>query len=321
MPPTPGPAEENGLPRNPENNQRPEDGHERTRFERLELLHHVETLLEPVLASLGLVFLALLLVDLSDALTTPEQRLWLDRAINVIWVIFIVDFVVRLIIAPEKRNYLRHNWLTLVSLVLPFLRPVRALQALRAVRSLSLLRLLTGVNRGMRVLQAVARGRQIVYVAALSALVVLTAAVGVLYFDRSNPDAPIQTFEDALWWSAAMVTTINNEKYPVSPEARVIAILLGLFAVSVFGFVTASIATYFIGRSAEDRAAAEATDAQPIEGVRVELDALRRENEALRGEVAAMRQALESLVAVSQPPSGRVSSSDASEPPEDQGLP
>ena len=288
----------------------PEQAEAQTRSERLELLHHIEAILEPLLASLGLLFLGLLLVDLSGAVTTPEQRLWLDRAINVIWAIFVIDFVVRLVVAPEKRHYLKHNWLTLLSLALPFLRPVRALQALRAVRSLSLIRLLTGVNRGMRVLQTFARGRQIAYVAALSVLVVIAGAVGVHYFDRGVPGAPIQTFGDALWWSSAMITTINNEMYAVSPEARVIAILQRIFAVSVFGFITASIASYLIGRSAEERSTAEAPDRAATESLRGELDALRRETEALRGDLAAIRQALEQFVASSPPASGGIVSGD-----------
>ena len=277
-------------------NQREEIGHERTTSARLELLHHLESLLEPLLASLGLLFLGLLLIDLSDSLTTPEQRFWLDMAINVIWGIFIVDFVVRLIVAPDKRHYLRHNWLTLLSLALPFLRPFRALQALRAVRSLSMVQLLGGLNRGMRVLQSVARGRQFAYMAALSMLVVLTGAVGTLYFERGIPDSPIQTLDDALWWSAALLTTMNNEMYVVSAEARVIAVLQGLFALSVFGFVTASIASHFIGRPADERAAGEADGDVAADSVRAELNALRRENAALQSDIAALRESIEQLV-------------------------
>jgi voltage-gated potassium channel len=302
-------------------NREEENGSERTKFEREELLHHLEAFLEPLLASLGLLFLALLFVDLSGAVTTPEQRFWLDRAINVIWVIFVVDFVVRLIVAPEKRHYLKRNWLTLLSLALPFLRPIRALQALRAVRSLSLIRLLSGVNRGMRVLQTVTRGRQIAYVAALSILVVIAGAVGVHYFDRGVPGAPIQTFGDAVWWSSAMITTINNELYAVSPEARVIAILQRIFAVSVFGFITASIASYFIGRSAEERAMAGVTDRITDESLRIELVALRQESDLLRREVDAIRQNVEYLVVLVQPPSGGVSSTGESGLREDQGGP
>lgn len=266
----------------------------RTTSERVELLRHLEALLEPLLASLGLVFLAILLLDLSGVLDTPEQQLWLDRAINVIWGIFIVDFLVRLVIAPDKRRYLARNWLTLLSLIVPFLRPFRALQAVTAIRSLSLIRLLAGVNRGMRVLQRYTRGRQIAYVAALTVLVMLTGAVAVYFFDQDEPESPIQTLGEALWWSATMITTINSDLDAVSAEGRVIGVLQRVFAVSVFGFVTASIASYLIGRSVEERTAAELTD-PVVETVRTELAALRRENDALRADVAAMRQAVEQL--------------------------
>jgi voltage-gated potassium channel len=271
-----------------------QNGQARTRSERLELLHHLEAFLEPLLASLGLVFLAILLLDLSGVLESPEQDLWLDWAINVIWGIFVVDFLVRLVIAPEKRRYLKQNWLTLLSLAVPFLRPFRALQALTAIRSLSLIRLLAGVNQGMRALQRYTRGRQIAYAVALSLLVMLTGAVAIYFFDQDEPDASIATFGDALWWSATMITTINIDMDAVSPEARVIAILQRIFAVSVFGFVTASIASYLVGRSVEERATAVATD-PTTELVRAEIAALRRENAALRDDVAAMRERIEQL--------------------------
>jgi voltage-gated potassium channel len=278
------------------------DDRREPRAERLELLEHVENLLEPLLALLGFVFLALLLADLAGAVTDPAQRLWLERTMNAIWIIFLVDFLGRLVIAPAKPAYLRRNWLTALSLALPFLRPLRALGALKAVRSLSLVRLLGGVNRGMRVLQAVTRGRQFAYVAALTIMVALAGAAGALYFERGVSGAPIQSFEDALWWSSAMVTTINNEKYVVSTEARVMAILIRIFAVSVFGFVTASIASYFIGRTSHEREASRAAEPQPIDRLATEIAAMRRENEQLRREVAALREAIEERASSPLPP-------------------
>jgi voltage-gated potassium channel len=256
------------------------------RSERDELLAHLEDLLEPLMVVLGLVFLVLLLLDFSGVALTHRQRAWLDGTFQTIWIIFVGEFAIRLIIAPDKWRFLRHNWLGVLSLLLPFLRPLRILQAARALRSLSLVRLLGGLNRGMRVLRRVTRGRQIAYVAALTVLVVLAGAVGVLYFDRGVPGAPIQTFGDALWWSAAMVTTINNEKYAVSPEARVIAILERIFAVSVFGFVTASIASYLIGSDAA--ASAEPASGETDRLSPEELAALRTELVALRRELAAL---------------------------------
>jgi voltage-gated potassium channel len=247
------------------------------RDERFELLEHVQAMLEPAMAALGLCFLVLLLLDYTSTGLSARNQARLDTALQVIWVIFLLDFAVRFIIAPAKVLFLRQNWLGILSLALPFLRPFRVFRAARVLRSLSLVRLLGGINRGIRVLRKVARGRQFAYVGGLTVLVTFAGAVGALYFDRETPNAPIRTFGDALWWSAAMVTTINNEKYVVSTEARVIAILMRVFAVSVFGFITASIASYLIGTT-------ESTAEDDV--------ALRAEIEALRRELALVRDAL-----------------------------
>ncbi len=254
--------------------------------ERFELLEHLQAMLEPVMVALGLVFLVLLLIDYADAVRSVAARAWLDRAFVIIWIIFLADFSIRFVVAPSKLRFLQRNWLGALSLALPFLRPLRALRAVRAVRSLRLVRLLGGVNRGMRVLRRVSGGRRLAYVGTLTILVTLAGAVGVLFFDRNAEGATIRSFGDALWWSAAMVTTINNEKYAVSPEARVIAILIRVFAVSVFGFVTASIASYLVGREVEERAETEDNDAA------ASVSALREDLAAARLEIALLRQDL-----------------------------
>lgn len=251
------------------------------RDERWELLDNLQAVLEPAMAGLGLLFLGLLLLDYSAIALSDEGSSRLYWALQAIWAIFLVEFAVRLIVAPAKGAFLRRNWLGALSLVLPFLRPIRAFQAARALRSLSLVRFLGGINRGIRVLRAVTRGRQFAWIGALTVVVMIAGAVGVRFFDRGVEDAPIQGLGDALWWSAAMVTTINNEFYAVSTEARVLAILMRIFAVSVFGYITASIATYFIG-TAQDGA----DDGN-------ETQALRAEIAALRLEMATTRRALE----------------------------
>lgn len=251
------------------------------RDERFELLHHVQAILEPAMAALGLLFLGLLFLDYGSFEWGWLSEGSIDWALQAIWVVFLVDFFLRLIIAPAKMAFLKTNWLTIISLALPFLRPLRAFRAIRAVRSISLVRFLGGINRGMRVLRRVTRGAQFAYVGILTVLVALAGAVGAYYFENGYTDSPIRTFGDAVWWASAMVTTINNEKYVVSPEARTLAILLRIFAVSVFGYVTASIATYLIGTS-------PSSDAEQDEG-----SALRAEIAGLREEIAGLRRSLD----------------------------
>lgn len=256
------------------------------RGERFELLENVQSILEPAMTALGLGFLILLLLDYTATGLSARNQAAIDTALQVIWVIFLLDFAVRFIIAPAKGLFLRQNWFAALSLVLPFLRPFRAFRAVRVLRSLSLVRLLGAINRGIRVLRKVTRGRQFAYVGGLTVLATIAGAAGALYFDRDIASAPIQTFGDALWWAAAMVTTINNEKYVVSTEARVIAILLRVFAVSIFGFITASIASYLIGTTGSSAETEERTTADHV-ALQSEIAALQRELSLLREALAA----------------------------------
>jgi voltage-gated potassium channel len=71
--------------------------------------------------------------------------------------IFIVDFAVKFMLAPDKSDYLKSNWLTAIALLLPALRVFRAFRlcgVLRAARGLRFARLLTSLNRGMKALGA-----------------------------------------------------------------------------------------------------------------------------------------------------------------------
>lgn len=258
---------------------------EAQRTERWELLGHLQALLEPIMIGLGVVFLILLFVDYGGLLTTEPHAILLTRALLVIWCVFLVDFGLRFAVAPEKIRFLRANWLTILSLAIPFLRPVRALRAVRAIRSLNLVRLLGGVNRGMRILRSVSKGHQFAYAAGLTVLVVVAGAVGVWFFDRGASDATIVSFGDAIWWSSTLITTISNEQYPVTLESRVLALLMRVYAVSVFGFVTATIASYLVGqRFRPDLTEREQRD------VGDQMAALRLEIQSIRQELRAARQ-------------------------------
>ncbi|HUG16164.1 MAG TPA: ion transporter [Thermomicrobiales bacterium] len=248
---------------------------------RFELLGHIQALLEPLMIALGIAFLAFLFVDLGGLVVGTPHAVLLSRTMFVIWAIFLADFLLRFIVAPEKLLFLRGNWLTVLSLAIPFLRPFRALRAIRAIRSLNLVRLLGGVNRGMRIARRVSQGHQFAYVGGLTVLVVLTGAVGVWFFDRGHPAATIDGFGSALWWSSTLITTINNEQYPVTLEARILAVLMRVYAVSVFGFITATIASYLVEQRMQPSDnrfdAPDAGRDRQLEALRLEIHALRAE--------------------------------------------
>ncbi len=239
--------------------------------------------LDPVMTALGLLALLLLLVEFTADLS-PRQATWVGRAQLVIWAIFALEFAVQFTLAPAKLRYLRTHWLAAIAVALPALRVFRALRAVRALRSLRLIRLIGGTNRAMRALREILRGRQFGYLVALTLLVVAASSAGIHVFERDQPDATIRTVGDAVWWAACTVTTVNSEKYAVSPEGRVLAVLLRIYAVAIFGLITATIASYLVGkRQAEADAAATAVGAREAgDGMAALVEEVRRLREEVR---------------------------------------
>ena len=265
---------------------RPEAREPELREQRGELLDRISGWLDVPLSILALVMLGLLVSEL--ALDLPPA--WSDRVAQVqtgIWAIFVAAFVVELLVAPSKVDYLKKNWLTAISVALPALRAVRILRAARALRGLSLVRILTTVNRSTRALGHVVRRGQLGYVLAVTVLVTVTASAGAYYFDRGTPDAQLRTPGDALWWGATMVTTISSPLEVVTLEGRVISLLLRVFALAVSGYLTAIIAVFLLGGNPGGN------EAERPSGDQAQPTASRDEIRQLREQVARLERLME----------------------------
>ena len=248
-----------------------EHARRQSRRQRWELMQRLSDWLDAPLTALALLMLALMVADLA----LPLRPAWARRvgqAETAIWVVFIVDFLLELTLAPSKVAYLKRNWLTAVSVLLPSLRAVRALRVARALRGMSLLRLLTTLNRGSPALgHAVERG-QFGYVLLLTLIVVASAAAGAYYLEHDEPGALIRTPGDAVWWAATLVTTMNSSLETVTLEGQVVSLLLRVFALGVSGYVTAVIAVYLLDTPRQEQAHAADTE---LAALRVEMAALR----------------------------------------------
>jgi voltage-gated potassium channel len=232
---------------------------------------------EPVMAVLGIIWLLLLVVDFTRGLT--GALVWLNRAI---WTLFVVDFAAEFTIAPDKRLYLKRHWIVAISLAVPAIRVVRLARiarlarAARAVRGARLVRTLASMNRAIGSLRATVRRRGAAYVAAMTALVTLGGAAGMYAFERGVPDpAGIHNYATALWWTAMIMTTMGSAYWPQTAEGRILCVVLALYAFAVFGYVTATLATYFVDRDAA-RDDASLAGERAIESLRAEIQALRQ---------------------------------------------
>ena len=227
-------------------------------------------LAQAVVTALAFVFLGLLVVELA----VPLSDAWATRvefAGYVIWAIFVVEFAVRLALAPDTLRFLRSNWLSAIAVILPAFRVLRAARALRVARGLRVARLVTTTGRGMKALRRVMGAGGVGYVLGFSVLVVVLAGIGVTSLERDQPGARITTVPEGLWWAATTVTTLGSATYPVSPEARVLGLLVMIYGLAVSGYVTAVLAVFLLGLREHERAPNE------IALLRVEIAELREE--------------------------------------------
>ncbi len=250
--------------------------------ERESLLEQLEDWLETPMLILGFVWLALLVYELVWNLSPA-----LEITGTIIWIIFILDFALKFTLAPKKIEYLKSSWLTAISLIVPALRVFRIfrvfrlLRAGRAVRGLRLVRFVTSLNRGMKSLGASFGRRGFGYVDARSVIVLFAGAAGMLAFENEVPEG-IHSYGEALWWTAMLLTSIGSDYFPKTVEGRILCYILALYGFAVFGYVTATLATFFVGRDAEAKDS-EIVGADDIRELRGEIALLRDEIKSLRG--------------------------------------
>ena len=168
------------------------------------------------------------------------------------WVLFGVDYLVRLALAPDRRHWFLHHLMDLAVIALPVLRPLR------------LLRLVTLVGIMQRSASTALRGRITPYTAGSTSLLIFASALATLDAERHEPGSSIRTFGQALWWALTTITTIGyGDTVPVSTEGRFIAALLMIGGVALIGVVTATLASWIVSLVEEENAEQEAaTQAQ-----------------------------------------------------------
>jgi voltage-gated potassium channel len=157
--------------------------------------------------------------------------------------IFMVDVVVRWRREGWSRGFWKWGWLDVLASI-PFDAAFRTLQLVRIYR-------IVRVIRALYKLQEVATGtsltEKLLALPGVAFVMVLFSTTLMLEAERHAPDATIKTGGDALWWALTTVTTVGyGDTYPVTGEGRVIAAVLMLVGIALFGSMSAIITSKLI---------------------------------------------------------------------------
>lgn len=225
----------------------PGEDRRRTRVERYRLVAEIERMLDGPTTYLAIVFAIVLAVELvlqAQEAPIPPVLGWIQLAI---WGVFVLHFLLGITISPDRLRYLRRNWLTAVSLVIPFLRAFRALRAVRALRATNSVRVAAGFNRLARSLRGVLAWSRAGYAAALAATAALLGSAALLMFEAEAPNSQITDYGEALWWATATLTTVGAASEPVTVGGRIVALVLMFGGLVLFGYVAGVVAAVLFG--------------------------------------------------------------------------
>lgn len=215
-----------------------------------------------------------------------------ETVINVIWVVFVIDYVVSLWLADDRWQWFKHNLFTLLTIALPMLRPLR------------LLRLLTVLHVLNRTSGMAVRGRITVYAVGAVGMLMYVGALAVYSVEREASGSTITDFGTALWWAFVTVTTVGYGDFsPVTFQGKIIAVVLMFTGIALIGIVTATLASWIVDQvnletdrredAREKEVAKEAAQEAIATSANPEIDLLREEVRELTATVAGLRTELE----------------------------
>ena len=180
---------------------------------------------------------------------------------TVTWVVFAVDYLVRLRLASPRGPWFRKHFFDLLVVVLPALKPLRLLKALTLVHTLQ------------RTAGTALRSRLAIYGAGAAIILIWIAALSELDAERGAPGANIETFGDSVWWAFVTITTVGyGDYYPVTPGGRLVAVMLMCGGVAVVGVVTATLASWVLERVASGHDDDEPATRGQLRKVAVQID-------------------------------------------------
>jgi len=167
----------------------------------------------------------------------------LDTAVCIL---LLIDFCIRFCQAPSKLGFLKWGWIDLLASIpnIPCLRVGRLVRILRVIRLLRAIR----TTQKLSTLMFKNKAQTGVASVLLTAfLLIIFCSVAELMCEQQSSTANIKTAGDAIWWSVTTVTTVGyGDKYPVTMGGRVVAMVLMVSGIGLFGTLSGVAATYFL---------------------------------------------------------------------------
>lgn len=174
---------------------------------------------------------------------TSVLFLWSDNQTvlifdKIIWAIFFIDVVIRIVKSEDRWNYIKKNPFDIIAAI-----PLDSIfQIARVARLFRLLRIIAMSKNNFKNVFNILKtnGLDRVFVFTFAMLFISTLII-------KHTESSITTYGDGLWWSIVTATTVGyGDISPSTLPGRLVAIFIMMIGIGLVGMLTGSITTYFV---------------------------------------------------------------------------
>ncbi len=212
---------------------------------------------DPVLLVLALGSIPVLLLEVEKAELPRADQVFIDVVNVVVLVAFALDYVIGLFLTDDRWGYVRGEWLNLLIVIgsaaavapdLAAFGTTRALRGLRPLRAtVSLVRVIVIGGIAAREGRRIVRQNAVRFAVGVSLLTWFTSAAAFTIAEDVGVGRSVSGFGDALWWSAATITTVGyGDITPVTVAGRGVALVTMVVGISTFAIITARVASFLV---------------------------------------------------------------------------
>lgn len=219
---------------------------------------------------MSIVFLGLL------HLINIKSGIW-NWSLTAIWLVFLIDYLTRLLVAKSKKDFLIQNLFDLLALVPshPIFVFFRSARIVAVLREYHVFWKLGWSGTWSRKIHTFFYDTGFIYLFSFSLVILIFASLLFSFFEHHS-------LAQSLWWSVVTSTTVGyGDVTPKSAGGKIVAAVLMFGGIGFIGLLTSTITDYFT-QTAQDDTEDEQTKAlkeltQQVNQLTRKVNALQRE--------------------------------------------